>query len=76
MLENLNHWKTSIIGAIIAILSILRTFHLVTAEQLQSLTDAIPVVGDKAVEIIAIVIGWFLMFKAKDAKAVKSKKVL
>jgi len=76
MKENISQWKTTIIGIILSLLGLLQLFHVITAEQVTSLTSSIPMLGDKAVELITLILGLFMMFKARDAKKVTSKKIL
>ena len=76
MKENLQHIKTTAIGAIMALVSLLQAFDLITAEQLNKLTSTIPVIGDKLIDLVLLAIGLFMMFKARDAKKRTTKNIL
>lgn len=71
MLQNFNHWKTTVIGIIIALLSILQISNIISPEQMTQLSAAVPLLGDKLQELLGIIAGIFLFF-ARDPKDPKA----
>jgi len=76
MKENLTEWKTTIVGLILSILGLLQVSKIVSADDVNNLTSAIPLIGDKVVEIVQLVGGLVLILFARDAKNKVTKKVL